>query len=681
MRPKMQLRFALCAGLGACCASAPGQTAQTADTPLVAAKTQTQASASDEVEAAAFAIDPARASASRIVGSTALGGLESYSLDGKRRAAMPAGEAVAVATAEDARGTVLAAIDATDNRLRLFRVRGAGLEEATARKIALGFAGEGICLYRHALDGALYAFVVGDGGEIDQLILFANTDGRLDARQVRRVSLPSTVKQCAADSRGHVYAAQETVGLWRFNADPEADLDATMVDSPSLGNLEGETKGVALYDGGAGRRLLLASDTDGGRINVYDRDDNDAYVGAFRAGASGKAVGEPGPLAATSAPLPSAPHGALLVADEDDSNYKLLSIDDIASALKLPAAPSASAGAEDKRFASVVAVAESRPMDSYGDAADDPAIWADPDDPAGSLVIGTDKRAGLYVYDLQGRVKSFIASGKMNNVDLRDGFELGGEKIVLVTASNRTDKSIGIYRLDTATGELADIADGVQPTGLGDPYGLCMYRSARDGRTYVLVNGDDTRLRQWQLVATKNGKVRAELVRDLNFDSQTEGCVADDAGGSLFVDEEDVALWKLPAEPDGGDTKTAVARVADNPSLKDDLEGLGIYDLGDGRGYIVVSSQGNDSYAVFRREGGHEYLGSFAVVADPANGIDGISETDGLEVSSRNLGPGLEHGAMVAQDGRNVMPVENQNFKIVPWKAIAEALGLEMRQP
>ena len=56
-----------------------------------------------------------------------------------------------------------------------------------------------------------------------------------------------------------------------------------------------------------------------------------------------------------------------------------------------------------------------------------------------------------------------------------------------------------------------------------------------------------------------------------------------------------------------------------------------------------------------------------------------VTETDGLEVTSRNLGPGFEHGAMVAQDGRNVMPVENQNYKYVSWETIAGALGLEMR--
>jgi 3-phytase len=207
-----------------------------------------------------------------------------------------------------------------------------------------------------------------------------------------------------------------------------------------------------------------------------------------------------------------------------------------------------------------------------------------------------------------------------------------------------------------------------------------MYRSAEDGRTFVFINGDDTRQRQWELVANGNGKVSAKHVRDMTFDSQTEGCVADDHSGALYVNEEDVGLWRMSASPDGGDTKTIVERIADNPAVKDDYEGLGIYDLGDGRGYLVVSSQGNDSYAVYRREGKQEYLGSFAVVADPLRGIDGISETDGLEVTSRNLGPGFEHGAMIAQDGRNVMPVENQNYKYVPWESIAKALGLEMRE-
>jgi len=263
---------------------------------------------------------------------------------------------------------------------------------------------------------------------------------------------------------------------------------------------------------------------------------------------------------------------------------------------------------------------------------------------------------------------------------LRDGFRLGGASVVLVTASDRTNKAVAIYRLDTAARRLINVADGVQPTGLSDPYGQCMYRDSRSGKFYVIVGDPDGTTKQWELVATGQGKVRIKLARSFKFGSQSEGCVADDVTGTLYVAEEDKGLWKLAADPRRGSAMTSVDTVEKNPKLKDDLEGAGIYDLGNGRGYIVVSSQGNDSYAVYRREGNNAYLGSFSVVADPVKGIDGISETDGLEVTSRNLGPGLEHGAMVAQDGRNVLPVEHQNFKIVPWKAIADALGLEVRQ-
>src|SRR5690606_31613375 len=49
------------------------------------------------------------------------------------------------------------------------------------------------------------------------------------------------------------------------------------------------------------------------------------------------------------------------------------------------------------------------PIPSPGDAADDPAIWLHPSDPAQSRVLGTDKRNGLAVYDLQGRQLQYLA--------------------------------------------------------------------------------------------------------------------------------------------------------------------------------------------------------------------------------------------------------------------------------
>ncbi|WP_397422015.1 phytase, partial [Phenylobacterium sp.] len=54
------------------------------------------------------------------------------------------------------------------------------------------------------------------------------------------------------------------------------------------------------------------------------------------------------------------------------------------------------------------------------DAADDPAIWVDPADRARGVIIGTDKKAGLYVYDLAGRQTQYVPGGLPNNVDIRE---------------------------------------------------------------------------------------------------------------------------------------------------------------------------------------------------------------------------------------------------------------------
>src|SRR3546814_15129488 len=103
-----------------------------------------------------------------------------------------------------------------------------------------------------------------------------------------------------------------------------------------------------------------------------------------------------------------------------------------------------------------------------------------------------------------------------------------------------------------------------------------MYRSARDGAMYVFINGDDTGKRQWRLVDAGNGRVRAELVREMTFDSQTEGCVVDDDNGILYVNEEDVAMWRMSAETEGGDARTAVERVEDNHTNRHHTEGVGL---------------------------------------------------------------------------------------------------------
>ena len=67
-------------------------------------------------------------------------------------------------------------------------------------------------------------------------------------------------------------------------------------------------------------------------------------------------------------------------------------------------------------------------------------------------------------------------------------------------------------------------------------------------------------------------------------------------------------------------------------------------------------------------------MGLVQITADKAAQIDGVSETDGLDVTNANLGERFTEGLWVVQDGRNVMPSETQNFKLVAGASLKDAI-------
>ncbi|RYD54197.1 MAG: phytase [Sphingomonadales bacterium] len=642
------------------CGVAPCAYAQTATVPTLAATAETAPTLGSGADGAV------------VVGGVILAGAESGGIDvfdmaGKRLASRAVGNIRAL----DSRGNLVVGLDGPKNLPVLFRAgAGGALSPVALRGVKPAMTVAGLCFARSHRDDTLYLFLLGDEGAIEQWSLYETPAGGMEGRLARRMALGSETGYCAADDRGSVYVSQEVVGVWRLDVEPEAEIVPEIVDIVRLGHITEEAKGLAIAADGR----LIVSDASANRLNLYDPQADHAYLGSVAIGAGGAIDGVEDAGSLTVA-------GGMLIAADDDNapqnaNFKIVPWAALLDAAKLPARAAPPA---PPRMPIVLPSAETAPVETGGDAADDPAIWIDAKDPSRSVIIATQKQSGLYVYDLAGKVLQFLPDGRMNNVDLREGFKLGGKNVTLVTSSNRTKRSISIYSFDPATRRLTDVADGVQATGFDDPYGLCMYRSAKTGKQYVFVNQGDGAMRQWELIATPAGKVRIKLVRDMPFASQVEGCVGDDETGMLYVGEEDVGIWRQGAEPMGGPARTMLAAVKDNPALKDDMEGMGLYKLDATRGYLIVSSQGNDSYAVFRREGDNAYIGSFQVGANAAEGIDGISETDGLEVTSASAGGIYGQGLMVAQDGRNVSPPEHQNFKLVPWSRIAAALKLDKR--
>ncbi|MCY4265951.1 MAG: phytase [Gammaproteobacteria bacterium] len=324
----------------------------------------------------------------------------------------------------------------------------------------------------------------------------------------------------------------------------------------------------------------------------------------------------------------------------------------------------------------IFAVTETEPVRSAGDAADDPAIWVNVQNPSDSRVIGTDKQSGIEVYDLNGGRVQFIPAGLTNNIDLRS-FSEDGEWSALAAASNRTGNTISLFLIDRA-GTLTWLQDSEIATGLAEVYGLCMFRN--DQGMQVFVNDTDGRFQQWSLSLAADEKTtellqfHAELLREFVVPSKPEGCVADDAEQRLFLGVEEMGIFVLSARHDAPADLQAVMEI-EGTVLSADVEGMALY-LSGNVGYLLVSSQGNNSYAIFDRLPPFSYRGSFEV-ADRQDGlIDGAEETDGVDVASVSLGPAFPEGIIVVQDGINQLPRESQDFKYLSWRDIAIALGL-----
>ncbi|HEX7876595.1 MAG TPA: phytase [Sphingobium sp.] len=317
---------------------------------------------------------------------------------------------------------------------------------------------------------------------------------------------------------------------------------------------------------------------------------------------------------------------------------------------------------------SVMARGETAPVGTpNADAADDPAIWRNSADPRQSLIVGTDKKAGLYVYDLDGKTRDFFDAGRVNNVDLREGVALNGQSGILVVASDRNDVAnakLSLFRLDPATAKLTAL--GKVDGGKGEAYGICLYREA--AATYAFIVLKDGTVNQIALDAS-GAAPTGRIVRTLKLATQSEGCAVDDRTGILYVAEEDIGLWRFDARANGSTTPTKIA-AADGRNLVMDAEGVAIAPLGARDGYVLVSSQGDNAYVAYRLSD-DSYAGRFRVIDGK---IGGSEETDGIDLMLGNFGPDYPGGLFVAQDGHNATAA--QNFKLVAWDDIARALGI-----
>ncbi|MDN0197645.1 phytase [Streptomyces sp. S.PNR 29] len=374
--------------------------------------------------------------------------------------------------------------------------------------------------------------------------------------------------------------------------------------------------------------------------------------------------------------------------------------------------------------------------------ADDPAIWRNTADPDRSLVVATAKEGGLRVYDLAARLVQSIpappgpgagdAPGRFNNVDLVHGLKLTAGRADVAVTTDRGNDRLRFYRIDPNTPgrPLSDITDpsAVPVFSAGQAeindqrtaYGLATWTDRATGRSYALVSRRErTRIALLELTPTAGGKVAYRKIRTLDLPSsfrlpdgsswspcaepgelpQVEGMVVDPDNGVLYAGQEDVGIWRLRADltaapelvdtvreygvPATYDDATEECVAGDDPGyggthLSADVEGLTFVTESGGDGYLLASSQGDNTFAAYDRElkDDNEYEGGFRVTAASAT-LDGSEECDGAAALGKPLGARYPNGLLVVQDGHDTPGDEERaatGFKFVDLGDVVETL-------
>jgi len=304
---------------------------------------------------------------------------------------------------------------------------------------------------------------------------------------------------------------------------------------------------------------------------------------------------------------------------------------------------------------------------------DDPAIWIDPADPSKSLIIGTDKEedGALYVFSLDGKVieqKTVRELKRPNNVDVEYGLLLNGVPVDIAVTTERLENKIRIFSLpDMKPIDLGGIAVFVDED-LRAPMGIALYKRPSDGSIYAIVGrkegpADGTYLWQYRLEDDGNGMVKATKVREFGNWSgikEIEAIAVDDPLGYVYYADENVGIRKYHADPDAENANTELALFGTDGFMLD-REGISIYQIDDGTGYILVSDQEANKFHIYKREGepgdphNHQLVKTIAV---------STNNSDGSEVTNVSLNEKFPAGLFVAMS-------DDRTFQFYSWKDIA----------
>jgi len=316
---------------------------------------------------------------------------------------------------------------------------------------------------------------------------------------------------------------------------------------------------------------------------------------------------------------------------------------------------------------------------------DDPAIWINEEDPAKSLILGTDKDddGAIYVYDLDGKIieeKTIRNIVRPNNIDVRYGFMLNGKEVDIAVATERGKNSIRLFSLP----DMKIIDNGGIEVFVGEefnaPMGVSLYKRPNDGAMFAIVGRkkgpSGSYLWQYLLEDDGTGNIKGTVVRKFGLYSgikEIESIAVDDQLGYVYYSDEQYGIRKYLADPNASNADKELGIIY-TQDYQDDNEGISIYNVDDETGYILVSDQSANRFRIYQREGTPAEID----IDDPEDNVPArphlhklikivdvsTNNSDGSDITSVALGNKFPSGLFVAMS-------DDKTFHLYNWSDIA----------
>lgn len=307
---------------------------------------------------------------------------------------------------------------------------------------------------------------------------------------------------------------------------------------------------------------------------------------------------------------------------------------------------------------------------------DDPAIWIHPTDRSRSLIIGTDKNSdgAIYAFDLNGKIVARVGDlQRPNNIDIAYGFKMANQRVDIAVVTEREAQRLRIFSLP----DLTPIDNGNLIVFNGNtkraPMGIALYTRPGDNALFAFVSGksgpSNGYIAQYRIQSDQEGNITMNLARmfgKYSGEQEIESIAVDDELGFVYYSDESVGVRKYHADPDADNADRELALFA-TEGFANDREGISIYKLDDGTGYILVSDQQANRFWIYSREGSADDIHNHRLLKIIQAST---SESDGSEVTSVSLPPLYPSGLFVAMS-------EGKTFHYFSWDDIA---GQDLRK-